>query len=564
VQTRTSAALFTLKTAVLGARRRVDDVWAPLPLGARADVARMRPIGSSVTPLFARDAGVEARLQAGKVQNLRIAARSIDGRGFGAGEVFSFWRHVGRPTRRRGFTVGREVREGCLVPSIGGGLCQLSNALYDAALDAGMTIVERHAHSVVVPGSLAEIGRDATVFYNHVDLRFAADHPFAIEARLTERELCVRLFGRGRRIVSVPRVDPRPAPTGSCVSCARSECPSNAPALAAEPAGRASFLVDRVSEEHARWVNEARREGDRILLPLDGARWGRARYAWPTAGFARVHEAIVPAMMRALASRRLAKQGAARQHALLAHDEALARWMADRLGPDDAHLVIAQNLLPFLWRDGMLGGRTFDVLATRLPLSRLHQRLDQARARYPESRTLGDFRADRALIALEDEALARARRVVTAHSEIADLFGARGVHLAWSVEPGPPREGDRIVFLGPVVGRRGVHVLRDAMRARDARWVIAGEDLEGDFRWGVPTERAGADPLERAALVVAPAWVEHEPRALLRAVARGVPVIASAACGLRGVRGVTTVPTGDVDALGALLDRWLPARDRSS
>ena len=63
-----------------------------------------------------------------------------------------------------GFVAGRELREGCMVSSIGGGLCQLSNALYAAALEAGCEIVERHAHSKVVPGSLAERGLDATVF----------------------------------------------------------------------------------------------------------------------------------------------------------------------------------------------------------------------------------------------------------------------------------------------------------------------------------------------------------------------------------------------------------------
>jgi glycosyltransferase involved in cell wall biosynthesis len=87
----------------------------------------------------------------------------------------------------------------------------------------------------------------------------------------------------------------------------------------------------------------------------------------------------------------------------------------------------------------------------------------------------------------------------------------------------------------------------------DRPLVVAGEDLEGGFCWGIPIERATNDPLERAALVVAPAWIEHEPRALLHSVARGVPVIASEACGLAGVVGVTTVPTGDADSLASCL-----------
>ncbi|WP_230812836.1 MULTISPECIES: VanW family protein [Xanthomonas translucens group] len=87
------------------------------------------------------------------------------------GAAFSFWRQLGRATRRRGFAAGRELCEGCLVPSIGGGLCQLSNAIYDAALRQGLHIDERHRHTHVIAGSLAERDRDAVVFWHYVDLR---------------------------------------------------------------------------------------------------------------------------------------------------------------------------------------------------------------------------------------------------------------------------------------------------------------------------------------------------------------------------------------------------------
>ena len=74
-----------------------------------------------------------------------------------------------------------------MISTVGGGLCQLSNALYETALGAGFEIVERHAHSRVVPGSRAVLGRDATVFWNYVDLRFRSPHAFRIEARMSER-----------------------------------------------------------------------------------------------------------------------------------------------------------------------------------------------------------------------------------------------------------------------------------------------------------------------------------------------------------------------------------------
>src|SRR6202011_3999459 len=101
-----------------------------------------------------------------------------------SGAVFSFWKQIGRASRRRGYVTGRMLQQGCLVPATGGGLCQLSNALYQAALTSNCQITERHAHSRVVPGSAAASGRDATVAWNCVDLRFRVREPLLIEAHL--------------------------------------------------------------------------------------------------------------------------------------------------------------------------------------------------------------------------------------------------------------------------------------------------------------------------------------------------------------------------------------------
>ena len=81
---------------------------------------------------------------------------------------------------------------------------------------------------------------------------------------------------------------------------------------------------------------------------------------------------------------------------------------------------------------------------------------------------------------------------------------------------------------------------------------MVGAQLEGsDFWHGTSTEhRAGSENwLEGVDAVVLPAFVEHKPRRLLEALARGKPVIASTACGLANVKNVITVPVGDVDTL---------------
>jgi hypothetical protein len=148
-------------------------------------------VGESRSKLWSDTRSAEADFQKGKVKNLRLAVQELDCALLLPGQVFSFWVQVGRATKKRGYVIGRMLQQGCMIPAVGGGLCQLSNALYDAALQSGCEIVERHAHSRVVPGSAAAAGRDATVAWNYVDLRFRSQVPLLMRARVTENELVV-------------------------------------------------------------------------------------------------------------------------------------------------------------------------------------------------------------------------------------------------------------------------------------------------------------------------------------------------------------------------------------
>ena len=96
-------------------------------------------VGASETPLWSDERPGERAYQLGKVQNLRRAAAALNGVAVPSGAVFSFWKQIGRASRRRGFVTGRMLQQGCLVPATGGGLCQLSNALYEAALHLAAT-----------------------------------------------------------------------------------------------------------------------------------------------------------------------------------------------------------------------------------------------------------------------------------------------------------------------------------------------------------------------------------------------------------------------------------------
>jgi vancomycin resistance protein VanW len=121
------------------------------------------------------DAAAHPLLEEGKRTNVALAAPRFDGLHVAPGAPLSFWRALGRATAARGFRDGMELRGGCIVPALGGGLCLLSNALFEMAAVLGWSILQRHGHSMQAlppaPGTMW--GLDATVAWPHVDLRIA-------------------------------------------------------------------------------------------------------------------------------------------------------------------------------------------------------------------------------------------------------------------------------------------------------------------------------------------------------------------------------------------------------
>ena len=227
---RLSWRVFAAKRWLLRLKRRARDLGGGAPRHGRSeDVARFPHVaGQSRTRLWIESMDAERRLERGKVQNLRVAAAALDGVVIPAGGAFSFWRQVGAPTARRGFAEGRMLQQGCMVASVGGGLCQLSNSLYDAALQAGCDILERHRHSRVVPGSQAQKGRDATVAWNDVDFRFRAPVAMRLSVVLDEETLSVTLSqdtppGHSREPLDI-EADAPVALASSCASCGRTSC----------------------------------------------------------------------------------------------------------------------------------------------------------------------------------------------------------------------------------------------------------------------------------------------------------------------------------------------------
>ncbi|HEY0762279.1 MAG TPA: VanW family protein [Pyrinomonadaceae bacterium] len=567
-----AALLFRSKATVLQMRRTAREFSIneakQAPFGDR--LIGHPIIAESRTPLRTNDDDQETLFVSGKIQNLRVAIRRLNGVELRAGDVFSFWKQLGRTSRRKGYVPGRELREGCLILTIGGGLCQLSNALFDAALQADLQIVERHAHSRVVPGSLAEIGRDATVFWNYVDLRFKSTHAFRIEAELTSDELIVRFrseVGARSSLRSSATSAVQHDNLNNCFTCEAHGCFRHIGSSASRSyAGRTAYLVDEYWPEFDRYMAATKQAADLLCIPVDGKRFGKVNYRWTTEGFETVKQNSLFVLRRSIESRRLASHGAIRQRALLTANENLAQRYAAQLDYDVTHITTMQQFLPYLWRDGHLGGRTFDVLMTSLPLAILQSRLDKAAAMHPESPTLHDFRAARGLIEMETEALRHARKIITPHSEIAAHYPHKTVLLDWCI---PKQHAKRASSAGPIanlvfpattVGRKGAYELRAALRNLDVQITVCGPILEDTNFWNgfrVKRTTPGVDWLIDATAVVLPAVVEHQPRRLLEAVARGVPVIASKECGLGRLKGVVEIDCGDIESLRCEIERVL-------
>lgn len=146
------------------------------------------------TPLIRQLRGEDMELQRNKVTNLKLAVACLDGIVLRPGETFSYWKLIGKPSRRKGYQEGMVLFLGRIGSDVGGGLCQLSNLIFWMTLHTPLTVVERYRHSHdVFPDSnrTQPFGSGATCAYPHRDLmiRNDTDQPFQLCLRVGETHL---------------------------------------------------------------------------------------------------------------------------------------------------------------------------------------------------------------------------------------------------------------------------------------------------------------------------------------------------------------------------------------
>lgn len=152
-----------------------------------------RPFGHRVSG-FVTD--LQARTPAQR-HNILQAATQIDGLVLHPGKTLSFNQVAGPYTQAQGFLPERTFMRGQSVMSSGGGVCQVSSTLYNAAKLAGLEIIERTPHTQTIES--VPPGWDATLAYGVSDLKLRNphDYPLRIQVRETQNQLLIEIWGKG-------------------------------------------------------------------------------------------------------------------------------------------------------------------------------------------------------------------------------------------------------------------------------------------------------------------------------------------------------------------------------
>jgi len=125
--------------------------------------------------------------------NIKLATDSINGKIVKPGEIFSYNDAVGPTVEDRGYKKSTVYANGVKKQNFGGGVCQVSTTLHNAAKNAGMEIVERHDHSL--PVTYAKSGEEAATSYGVIDFKFKnnKEHPVQIVGSVEGNKIIVSI-----------------------------------------------------------------------------------------------------------------------------------------------------------------------------------------------------------------------------------------------------------------------------------------------------------------------------------------------------------------------------------
>jgi len=142
-----------------------------------------------------------------RIHNVQLVAHLVDGKLVAPGATFSFNGTTGERSAAKGFLEAPVIVNGELQTGLGGGVCQVSTTVFNAAYEGGLRITARTNHALYI--SHYPLGRDATVDYPNLDLKFVNDtgHWLLLRTWVGSSSLTVGLYGtpQHRKVETFPQ-----------------------------------------------------------------------------------------------------------------------------------------------------------------------------------------------------------------------------------------------------------------------------------------------------------------------------------------------------------------------
>jgi vancomycin resistance protein YoaR len=185
-------------------------------------IIKSKIIESEITLAKANSFGIEELISEGKsdfshsiserIHNIILASSKFNGVLIPKDKIFSFNETIGDISSLTGYKPAYIIKEGKTVLGDGGGVCQVSTTLFRAALNAGLPIIERHAHAyrVYYYENDSKPGFDATVFAPSVDLKIKNDTPayILIQTQVDKNNNLLYFYLYGKRDNRIVEISP--------------------------------------------------------------------------------------------------------------------------------------------------------------------------------------------------------------------------------------------------------------------------------------------------------------------------------------------------------------------
>lgn len=186
-----------LDTTAFGSSLEVEFTWL------RPEVTEESLLATIYPDVLGSYTAIGNAFDADRNVNLAVACQRINGIVLMPGQSFSYNVALGERTLANGYRPGESYENGQTVYTIGGGICQVSSALYYCTLSADLKILERECHGFMVP--YMPKGMDAMVSWGAYDFRFRnnTDHPIRIYASAVGNSTTVKLYGTDTKSYNV-------------------------------------------------------------------------------------------------------------------------------------------------------------------------------------------------------------------------------------------------------------------------------------------------------------------------------------------------------------------------